>query len=379
MMGHNIVISGYYGFANAGDEAMLTAIIESLRQLEGDMHITVLTGNPERTTKQHDVRAIGRTQFWKIFQALRQSDLLLSGGGSLLQDVTSARSIYYYLGIILFARLLRKPVVLYAQGIGPVRRRMARYVMRFVLRQVAAIGVRDRQSKVDLLQMGVDKPPIHVTADAVLSISPGNTSFGESVLQAAGCISGKRRIGIALREWKQVEVYKKEIAKAADRLQREEGVEIIFIPMQYPTDVPIAYDIVKEMQTEAYVLDASYATEEFISLMACMDVVIANRLHALIFATLMKIPVVAISYDPKIDGFIHSIGETVCGTVEDVSQQVIITQVQQRLQQKMLLPHVEKQVVHLRRQSFRNLYLVAYVLWGKGRLHTPWQQVKRFL
>ena len=67
MMGHNIVISGYYGFANAGDEAMLTAIIESLRQLEGDMHITVLTGNPERTTKQHDVRAIGRTQFWKIF------------------------------------------------------------------------------------------------------------------------------------------------------------------------------------------------------------------------------------------------------------------------------------------------------------------------
>ena len=42
MMGHNIVISGYYGFANAGDEAMLTAIIESLRQLEGDMHIQSL-------------------------------------------------------------------------------------------------------------------------------------------------------------------------------------------------------------------------------------------------------------------------------------------------------------------------------------------------
>ena len=42
-----ILISGYYGFANAGDEAMLTAIIESLRQVEKNVELTVLSGNPE--------------------------------------------------------------------------------------------------------------------------------------------------------------------------------------------------------------------------------------------------------------------------------------------------------------------------------------------
>ena len=48
----NIVISGYYGFGNAGDEAMLAAMIEALSDLDPHLNIIVLSGNPEDTRRR---------------------------------------------------------------------------------------------------------------------------------------------------------------------------------------------------------------------------------------------------------------------------------------------------------------------------------------
>ena len=86
-----ILISGYYGFANAGDEAMLTAIIESLRQVEKNVELTVLSGNPEDTAAKHQVCSVYRFNPLGIIRAMKDSELIISGGGSLLQDVTSKR------------------------------------------------------------------------------------------------------------------------------------------------------------------------------------------------------------------------------------------------------------------------------------------------
>lgn len=116
-----VVISGYYGFANAGDEAMLAAIVGSLKDIIPDVSITVITGNCRMTRENHNVQAVHRLNFFAIAAAIRRCDILISGGGSLLQDVTSARSLYYYLWIMKIALFFKKPVMLYAQGIGPVR------------------------------------------------------------------------------------------------------------------------------------------------------------------------------------------------------------------------------------------------------------------
>ena len=115
-----IVISGYYGFANAGDEAMLTAIIKALRSTEKSVDLTVLSGNPEATAAKHRVSSIYRFNPLEIFKSLYDCELLLSGGGSLLQDVTSKRSLLYYLSIIALGIILKKKVMLFAQGIGPI-------------------------------------------------------------------------------------------------------------------------------------------------------------------------------------------------------------------------------------------------------------------
>lgn len=117
----DIVVSGYYGFANAGDEAMLAAMIEALTDIEPAIKITVISGNPEDTRQRHGVAAVYRLNYPEIARVLAKSQLLISGGGSLLQDVTSERSLYYYLSIMMLAKKLGKPVMLYAQGIGPVR------------------------------------------------------------------------------------------------------------------------------------------------------------------------------------------------------------------------------------------------------------------
>ena len=155
-----VVISGYYGFANAGDEAMLAAIVGSLKDIIPDVSITVITGNCRMTRENHNVQAVHRLNFFAIAAAIRRCDILISGGGSLLQDVTSARSLYYYLWIMKIALFFKKPVMLYAQGIGPVRGAKARRAVRKVLQRVAVIGVRDADSKAELAAMGVTKPPV---------------------------------------------------------------------------------------------------------------------------------------------------------------------------------------------------------------------------
>ena len=103
-----IVISGYYGFANAGDEAMLTAIVKSLRQAEESVDLTVISGAPQNTASKHKVSSVHRFSPLEIYSAINNCDLLLSGGGSLLQDVTSKKSLLYYLAIIWLGKLLNK-------------------------------------------------------------------------------------------------------------------------------------------------------------------------------------------------------------------------------------------------------------------------------
>ena len=147
MAKYNIVISGYYGFHNAGDEAMLLAILQALRKTFDAPSITVISGNPSDTARTFGVKAVPRFGILPILSSLFRTDLLISGGGSLLQDVTSWKSMIYYLTIIIVGVLFRKQVFLYSQGIGPVRYRIIRIILKHVLNHVDAITVRDSESK----------------------------------------------------------------------------------------------------------------------------------------------------------------------------------------------------------------------------------------
>lgn len=327
-----ILVSGYYGSGNAGDEAILAAMIETMTGLDPDVDITVISSNPLETTRHHGVGAVGFTDFSAIFRELRASSLLISGGGSLLQNVTSVRSLYYYLGIIAMARILRTPVMLYAQGIGPVIGGNARLVTKAVVDGTALVTVRDEGSYEELLRIGVTRPLMEVTADPVLAIRPVPPDSGRRLLSDYGVDVGERPvIGLSVREWRGWTRYKEAVARAVLTISRKLDAEIVFFPMQAPDDINAARSIASMMEDDiAVVIDRELMTGSLLSLVGNLDFLISVRLHALIFAGVMGVPSVGISYDPKVDRFLASIGEVPAGRLDDVTPESIVEAVMKK-------------------------------------------------
>lgn len=111
-----VLLSGYYGFDNAGDDAVLFAIIQALKETIEHVEIVVLSNQPEKTAEQFQVKAVDRWSKGGLLKAIKHCDVLISGGGSLLQDVTSKNGILYYLGIIKLQQMLAKKLLYMPRG-----------------------------------------------------------------------------------------------------------------------------------------------------------------------------------------------------------------------------------------------------------------------
>lgn len=361
----NIVVSGYYGFKNAGDEAMLAAMIEVLSDLDPDVNITVISANPEDTKDRHGVSSVYWLNYLQIAAALRKSDLLISGGGSLLQDVTSGRSLYYYMSILLLAKQLGTPVMLYAQGIGPISGDMARKAMHYIGNMVDLITVRDSGSLGELEELGIVRPPIHLTADPVLAIHPVDKQIGRAILRRHGLEGAKPLVGISVREWREWAHYKDILAQVTDQITTTLGARVVFLPMQFPEDVDAAGKIAGRTNQQAIVLNDEYTTSELLSLVGNLDLLISIRLHALIFAGVMGVPMIGLSYDPKVDRFLTSIGEVVVGDLKNVTVEKLMACVNAKWQSKANCRKCNDTLLTgLRHDAFYNAELALSLIAG---------------
>ena len=167
-----LMLLGYFGFGNAGDEAVLAAELVALRgTLGATTEFVAVSGDPARTTALHGIPAVGRTDVGAVLRALRTCDGLVAGGGSLLQDVTSARPVAFYGGLMLAARSMRTPVFVYAQGLGPLRRRANRTLAGAALRSARYVAVRDPGSLTLAARLGVRG--LDLVPDPVLGMELG--------------------------------------------------------------------------------------------------------------------------------------------------------------------------------------------------------------
>ena len=132
-MHKRIVISGYYGFDNFGDEAILSVLVNRLKNF--GFEIVVLSSNPRKTSMNYFVNSIKSFDFFQVAGLLKQSNILISGGGSLLQDVTSLKSLVYYLWVIATALRYKKKVIIFAQGIGPIKNKIAEFFTLKILKK----------------------------------------------------------------------------------------------------------------------------------------------------------------------------------------------------------------------------------------------------
>lgn len=303
-----IVISGYYGFDNSGDEAVLQSILLALEEQgrkQGFQLIPiVLSANPAKTSQTYGIEAVHRMSPSAMVRAIRSSDGLISGGGSLLQDATSAKSIPYYLGVLKLAQWLGKPTFIYSQGIGPVYRGMFFGWIRSVFNRCRLVSVRDTESKQLLLTMKV-KNQIIVVPDPVMAmpLSKGEQGRIEPLL------SEKPVIGISVRYWNEDRSELKAIAEAITMLLEQTDAQIRFLPFHLPTDEG-ASNVIKAQLDSQYdervsiALGATHPQQMLAEVGRC-DLLIGMRLHSLIYAASQQVPMLGISYDPKIDQFLN--------------------------------------------------------------------------
>ncbi len=321
-MRDSVFIAGYYGFENAGDEAILRCMAGHLRALRPDLDIAVASGNPQRTAARYGVRGVPWNDIQAVRGAVEHCGLVLVGGGGIFHDYWGVDpdtfltdrhwGPVYFAGPALLAMLHGKPLMLYAVGVGPLVSEHARAFTRAACDAANAITVRDAGSKELLESLGADGGKIAVTADPAFAFTPDRGA------PAGGPPPGPAPIvGVSLRPWTlgaYPEFWQREVAAALDAFLEEHGGSILFLPFQtHPgereNDRAVAERVRSWMRAPeaARLLPDSSPEALYAATQAC-DVVLGMRLHSLIFAFLNRRPFVALSYDPKIGRFLGAAG-----------------------------------------------------------------------
>ena len=312
---YSVVMSGYYGFGNAGDEAILQSIHQNIEGLGGDIAITVLSSDPEDTKIRYGYESVNRFAFFSVLKTLRRCDALVSGGGSLLQDHTSTRSLLYYLMIILMTKLFGKKVMIYANGIGPVRRRFNRALVRRIVGRADVITLRDAVSVQELSSMGVTRGDIRVTADPVFTLSGLPASEAAGLLEKSGIPANRPYVCVSVRNWNAAGDFNKKIAALCDHIADTYNRTVVLVAMQTPNDIAVSYDVLRLMKNTAYVLDTRYTAQQIMGIIGGADFVLAMRLHTLIFSARMCVPLIGMVYDPKVAAYVEALGMPLAGDV----------------------------------------------------------------
>lgn len=358
-MSKKIILSGYFGFDNLGDEAILYSMIQGLGAMEG-AEIVALSGNPEKTSEKFGIRTVDRMSFSQVLKEIRSCDLFVSGGGSLLQDVTSKRSLLYYLALLKVAKFFGKKVMIYSQGIGPVIDPKNRQKLAKVFKKLDEINVRDNESKQELKAMGVQNP-VSVTADTVFLLDKPELESGRKILKKIGLevpektdfeeknkgkesqdenrepdTSREVLVGISIRPWKDLD--EKIVTEIQETIwltkQKYAQAKFVFLPFHHPGDLELSkklYDLLED-KNNVYLLKEHLNEREMLSVIGNMDLMLSMRLHGLIFAVVAGAYPLGISYDPKIQSLLKELHMKEALDVENLDAKVLAMQLDETIQ-----------------------------------------------
>ena len=275
------VISGYYGYKNFGDEEILTSLLKHLNELHCEA--TVLSGDVEYTKEHNNVNAVNRFSLRAVINEIKNCDVLISGGGSLLQDVTSLKSLIYYLFIISLGLLFNKKVIIFAQGIGPINNKFAQFITKILLKFCTYVSVRDEISRnvLEYLDIKAD-----LVCDPIWNIDIAKAEKTNSV-------------GIQLRKFKNLNYkFLQKLALLVSKKFSDKKIEI------FSLQEDLDYDISKMF--EKYLLQMNpdlvteVVTENIAQRISQLEYMIGMRFHALLIAIKSGVKTCAINYDIKV-------------------------------------------------------------------------------
>lgn len=285
-----IVIAGYYGFGNAGDELILASLIQQQRNMNLDVQITVLSQNPEQTAARFNVNAVNRWKPWAWIKPLWHSDLFILGGGGLLQESTGPWNHAYYLFLVMLAKALGCRTEVRAIGVDPDGGLLNRIWTRFVFNALVNFAsVRDSDSQRSLENFGV-QVRIWRTPDPVFYLELPKTSAPAHETSV---------IGWAVSPWAQRPGWEHDISVLLERLFRDLNVShelMVFFPEQ---DEPLARRI-KELASCPTTVRVWEKPEDILSWIQSYDLIVAQRYHALVLSARAHKPFVGWGAQPKV-------------------------------------------------------------------------------
>ena len=276
------LVFGYIGFDNFGDELIAEVLVQKLKKINAE-RITLISSNPQKTAKLHNTDSCSMFDF---FKHIKQSDILVSGGGSLFQDITSLKSLIYYLTVIFTALALKKEVHLYAQGIGPINTRIGQILTKFILKRVNKITVRDKNSQKLLSNWNIES---ELVKDPVLELELSkNNNTGI--------------LGVQLRKFNGVDNLFLE--KLADNIKENfYNKKIQIISLQDSIDLDVCNRFAKILENKD-IKDVEVLSgldmNSVIKIISKLEYLIAMRFHANVIGIKSGVKTIAINYDPKV-------------------------------------------------------------------------------
>ena len=292
-----ILLSGYYGFDNLGDDALLQIIVGQLKTRFPLATLDVLSAKPAETAHDLGVTATSRWDQGEIRDAIASADFVLSGGGGLLQNATSLKSLLYYAGIVRTAIRAGKRTMVFAQSIGPLDF-WGKQTVREFCKGLHAATVRDKRS-LDVFAPLVPGTAVERTADPVFLYDPPETPVD---LTAAGLgAESDPLVLVCVRKTAHQSDGVAAVAAAVDRLAEWHGARVAFLPFGGVPDADASTEIIRKCRSKP-MLVALDGLDAVAAAIARAKLVIGVRLHALILAARFGVPFLAIPYDPKVAG-----------------------------------------------------------------------------
>ena len=330
---YGAVVCGAYGRGNMGDDAILQTIIRQLRMQDPDLPICVMTRKPVETALETGVSTVQIFHAMRASKWMKRSTLYISGGGTLLQNATSTRSLIYYLFSMIQAKKCGCRVMLYGCGAGPVRGKgNQRLVARVLNRYADQMTLRDPASRQTLERFGVTVPKCMVMADPALGMQ-ADTERTPEFLRKNGMDLDQKYALFVLRPWSGMERRLDAVRQAAEYVYRRWDLMPVFMCFEPSRDQNITHTAADGLQVPYKILTGESDCSIACGVIARSQLVVAMRLHALVFACSQDVPMVGISYDPKVSGFMDYAGDPHHLALEELSGERLCGLIDQALEQ----------------------------------------------
>jgi polysaccharide pyruvyl transferase CsaB len=352
---YGAALCGAYGMGNVGDEAILTAILAEIREVDADVPVWVFSRRPKQTAGAHRVRSVHTFNVFSFFRVMGKVSVYMNGGGNLIQDDTSRRSLWFYLYTLAAAKMRGARVIMYGCGIGPVNYAFDRWAAGGIINSCAGvITLREEGSADELRRLGVTKPEIRVSADPVLSLASAGADAVRSEMAAQGLDPSARYVCFALRPWRGVDEKLSAFAAAAAYARSRYGLTPVFFPVDGVKD-----DGINRAAAE---LCGGLAMREIgdpglaIGVLGGMALIISMRLHGLIFAAGRGVPLIGVSYEPKVSRFMRSLGEDNCVELDGATERSLTDAIDRALTASPVSTDVLLERERVNRDALRRIF-----------------------